>query len=227
MKNSIKKYLNECQLNLNETQVDQLVLYANLLKNSKRKSFASWDSDKSGLEMHFKDSFLTLPKCKPNNILDIGSGAGIPGIIYSIIWRNTKACLLESKNNRVEFMKEAIKKLALEHRVKVIYGRAEELAHDELYRNMFDLVTARALAKFEVFVELCVAFVKKDGILYAIRGIKDKELFSKYKGFYLSLIEEKTYKLNNNSPLRWIAIFRKDELTPTKYPRRIKKIKKS
>lgn len=221
----LEKLINNHKLDISAYQIEKLIRYAEILKLSKRKSFASWDEDDKGLNIHFNDSFYTLPFKEFNGtFLDIGSGAGIPGIIYSILWRDSKACLLESQKQRIYFLKETIKTLSIDDRVEIIEGRAEEIAKDKCYREKFQLVTSRALASFVKFIEYSVAFVKKDGYLHAIRSIKDKENYENIKNildvFSLSLNHERIYSIDNNKQLRWSSVFIKTSNTPLLYPRK-------
>ncbi|EKD26329.1 MAG: Ribosomal RNA small subunit methyltransferase G [uncultured bacterium] len=229
MKNYLNTILQETETNVNASQFDKLIKYADILKNSIHKSYASWDDDKKGMDMHFKDTFLNIPKVQVNNFLDIGSGAGIPGIIYSILWSDVSAVLIDSRLQRINFLKALVNELDLNKRVNVLCKRAETFAHDKNYREKFDLVTARALAPIEQFIEYSVGFVKENGYLHAIRGINDRISLIEYQNildyFYLTLEKDVTYKLNDTTPIRWSAIFRKTKITDSGFPRSLNKIK--
>ncbi len=229
LKDQIVEHAQEAGIDLTIKQIDQLNIFANLLKSSPRKSFASWDNDKSGLEIHFKDSFLSQPEFIPEKMLDIGSGAGIPGIIYAIIWPETHVILLEAQKQRCDFLKAACKTLNFKlNRIEIIQGRAEELAHDLKYREQFDFVTARALSKFISFLEYGIAFVKVGSYLHALRGNNDILLIEENRKhlniFSLQEINRKSYRLNPTSTYRLSIIFRKMQKTDKLFPRKNKKI---
>lgn len=224
MKNKLEKILTEIPLKLSEAQIKKLCEFADCLKNSHRKSFASWNSDNEGLTIHFKDSFYTLPLINPGYFLDIGSGAGIPGIIYSICWPDSQGILMDSQTKRCEFMTDIIFHLKLEKNLKVLHGRAEILAHDFEWREKFNLVTARALASFPEFIEYSSAFIKKEGYLNAIRSTKDQRDLKNYeyflKLFSLKLVREKIYRLTPETSFRWVASFQKKNCLSNRFPRK-------
>ncbi len=209
---------------LSPKQRDQLLTYAALLKHSRSHSFASWDSDEKGFEIHFRDSFLTIPKETPTRFLDVGSGAGVPGIIYSILWPNTQSILLESQKKRCAFLEKALSELDLHDQVSVLCGRAEVMAHDPALRESFDLVTARALAPFPQFLEYTAGFVRVEGTLHALRGEKDSNALSEHsillKKFHLEATHQTSYKLNTDTPTsRFIFLLKKTAPWPHTLPR--------
>lgn len=223
--------LDQFNVKVSKEQLTQLNRYFTILKNSPRKSFASWENDEKGIKIHLRDSLYNFPlDYKPDSFLDIGSGAGLPGLIYAILWSKSKALLLDSRAGRVAFLEETVTNLGLEDRVQVICARAEELAHSSNYREKFDFVTARALAKMPVFLELSVAFIKPEGYLQFIRGINDMEEIDKYHPhlscFQLIYQSGKTYQLGDDDLKRWSAIYQKHGSTPKIYPRKIKKMAK-
>jgi 16S rRNA (guanine527-N7)-methyltransferase len=204
--------LAEFSFSISIEQRSQLLTYAALLKHSQRHSFASWDSDEEGFAIHFRDSFFTIPKKAPTHFLDVGSGAGIPGIIYAIFWPNTQAVLLDSQKKRCAFMEECLLKLKLQNHVSVLCGRAESLVNDPALREKFDWVTARALAPFPQFLKTTAGFVRVGGTLHALRGEKDSKILSEYaallKAFHLKIMDQNVYQLNPPKS-RFIFLFQK------------------
>ena len=228
IQDEIRCLLAEQKIACDEKGLNQLCLYAEFLKASPRKSFASWDSDLSGIEMHFKDSFMTFPEKVPERFIDIGSGAGIPGIIYAILWPETRGVLLDSQIRRCEFMKSALLALKMQDRVTVVCERAEIAAHEQKHREVYDLVTARALAVFPAFLEYTSAFVKPGGFLQAIRGNKDKNILQEFEGVIqkmgLKSLSRKEYELKSGDASRWVLMFQKQRKLTKIYPRKNQEI---
>jgi 16S rRNA (guanine527-N7)-methyltransferase len=223
--------LEETSLSLNTRQILQLVSYAQKLKELQRHSMASWDSDEKGLEMHFKDTFLSLPDFYPAFYADLGSGAGIPGIIYSILWPESKGVLIESQKKRCAFLEECIRELGFSGRIRVLHGRSEELAHLREWREQCDFITGRAFAPFPEFIEHAAAFIKTGACINALRGEKDREALQQYKRlldfFHLTPEESFSYRLNPEASLRWVFRFKKKAPCPPRFPRKNNQIKKS
>lgn len=228
IQNEIKRLLSEQKILCEDKGYHQLCLYAELLKASPRKSFASWDSDFSGIEMHFKDSFYTLPEKPSGSFMDIGSGAGVPGIIYAILWPETKGVLLDSQARRCDFLRSILSALKMDDRMSVVCERAEIAAHDPKHREVYSLVTARALAVFPAFLEYTSGFVKPGGFLQAIRGNKDKNILQDYETAIhqmgLKSLSHKHYLLKTGDSPRWVWMFQKEKKLSGIYPRKNQEI---
>ena len=224
----IKRLLSEQKIICEEKGFDQLCLYAELLKASPRKSFASWDSDVSGIEMHFKDSFYTLPEAPSGSFMDIGSGAGVPGVIYAILWPETKGVLLDSQVRRCDFLRSILSALKMDDRIRVVCERAEIAAHEPDHRESYSLVTARALAVFPAFLEYTSAFVRPGGFLQAIRGNKDRNVLQEFetviKKMGLRYLSQKEYTLKPGDFSRWVWMFQKERKLSKVYPRKNQEI---
>ena len=177
---------------------------------------------------HFLDSLtivLALPEPLPAGfkIIDVGSGGGFPGIPLKIVFPQIDLVLLESTGKKVEFLKQIVQALALE-RVKVVNGRAEELAHLPYYREQFDVVVARGLAKMAVLAELTLPFCRIEGHLVAQKkGDIETELSASMNaitamGGRLSMV--KNIELSEFTDKRCLVVIEKVSPTPTEYPRR-------
>lgn len=174
---------------------------------------------------HFADSLLGA-KYIEGDFLDVGSGGGFPSIPLKILKPELKATLLEATGKKCEFLNEVIKELNLKD-IKVICGRAEELAHDKFYREKFSVCTARAVAGLPALTEYCLPFVKVCGKFVAYKGdaeqeIKDSENAVKILGGKIEKIE----KFNLSGNLRTIVVINKEKNTPFEYPRANAKIRK-
>ena len=163
--------ISECQIELFQKYYELLIQW-----NTKMNLTAITDYEEI-LKKHFLDSCLIL-KAYNNNlffekrIIDVGTGAGFPGIPLSILLPNTKFTLLDSLNKRIDFLSEVIKYLKLDN-VEVFHGRAEDFGRNEFFREQFDFCVSRAVASLSLLLEYCSPFVKAGGklLLYKSRRI--------------------------------------------------------
>ena len=174
---------------------------------------------------HFIDSLLG-EKYIYGEFIDIGSGGGFPAIPLKIIKPELKATLVDATGKKCEFLKEVVKELGLKD-VKIINGRAEELAHDKTFREKFDCVTARAVAALPVLSEYCLPFIKTGGKFIAYKSDAFKEIKDAEKAIkILGGKTEKTEEFNLADNKRTIVIIKKEKTTPSEYPRANSKIRK-
>ena len=154
-------------------------------------------------------------------VIDVGTGAGMPGIPLKIFIPSIKLTLLDSLNKRISFLKTAIAELKLED-VDCIHARAEEAAHSNL-REAFDVVVSRAVARLNVLTEYCLPFAVKGGMFIALKGSNvDEELDEARVAIKIlggRLLEPINFSLPNGDPRSLIPI-RKMESTPAHFPRR-------
>ena len=174
---------------------------------------------------HFLDSLFGA-KYIEGSFIDVGSGGGFPAIPLKILKPELKATLLDATGKKCEFLKEVVKELGLKD-VNVICGRAEELAHDKLYREKFDCATARAVAALPVLSEYCLPFIKCGGKFVAYKGDAENELsLSENAVKILGGEIKKTEKFDLNGNLRTIIVIKKVKNTDKLYPRPNAKIRK-
>ncbi|MBE6154806.1 MAG: 16S rRNA (guanine(527)-N(7))-methyltransferase RsmG [Firmicutes bacterium] len=178
---------------------------------------------------HFYDS-LTITKVidldKELNILDIGTGAGFPGLVLKIFFPKLNIILLDSNNKKITFLNEVIKILKLEN-IKCIHGRAEELS--DTYREYFDIVTSRAVSNLRVLSELSIPYVKVNGYFIAMKGNALEEINeakTTIKKLSSEIIKIEEFILPIEKSTRNIIAVEKKEKTPTNYPRRYDQILK-
>lgn len=159
----------------------------------------------------------------PEELLDVGSGAGLPGIIYALYWPNCEVHLLESNKKRLEFLREAIEALDLSN-AKIIEGRAESHAHELVWRERFDMVTSRALAPLPISLELCLPYLALDGWMLTFKGsnpadeIRDAEFALNKLG--AGKVLARSYTPGPGQKSRHALWIPKTGLTPDRYPRR-------
>jgi 16S rRNA (guanine527-N7)-methyltransferase len=165
-------------------------------------------------------SVIDLKEAAP--LLDLGSGAGLPGIPLKICFPEASLSLLESQQKRCLFLKEAISRLELED-CEVLNGRAEDLAHERNYREKFGCVTSRALAQMSTLAELALPFVAQDGHLVALKGSAAEEEIVKasYALDLMGGVVERviTYHFPGEKGRNVVSV-KKIKPTPENYPRR-------
>ncbi|APX71524.1 16S rRNA (guanine(527)-N(7))-methyltransferase RsmG [Companilactobacillus allii] len=156
-------------------------------------------------------------------LCDVGSGAGFPSIPLKIINPKLKITIIDSLNKRIKFLDSLVKKLELDD-VTLVHGRAEEVGKNKLYREKFDIVTARAVAALNVLNELCLPFTRVGGTFIAMKSEKAPEEVeqAKYSIQVLggSIKDQKSFELPNDEGLRNFVFIYKEKNTPAKYPRK-------
>ena len=181
--------------------------------------------------LHFLDSLALLKTADFTNatVIDIGSGAGFPGVPLIIAKPSMSLTLLDATGKRITFLNDLCVKLGIT--AKCVNSRAEEAAHLTEFREQYDIAVSRAVAKLNVLCELCLPFVKKGGKFIAMKSIDSADevneaqssiatLGAKIERFY-------DYTLHDTNVTHRAIIINKTDNTPDKYPRRFAKIQKS
>lgn len=176
---------------------------------------------------YFKESeFFDKKELK---LIDVGSGPGLPGILIGVLKENFDVTLIDSRKKYIEFLNNVIKALSLRN-LKIIYGRAEDIAHQYAYRERFDIVTARAVARIELLSELTIPLARTGGRIVLYKSRKAAEELDKSRkaisilGAEVESLHEVTVPLLNE--YRVLIILNKTEETRYNYPRKYAKIKK-
>ncbi|MGT2666993.1 16S rRNA (guanine(527)-N(7))-methyltransferase RsmG [Streptococcus rifensis] len=219
--------LEEQGFSLTDQQKQQFETYFELLVNWNEKMNLTAITDKEEVYLkHFYDSLAPVLqgfiKNEPVQLLDIGAGAGFPSLPMKILCPELRVTIIDSLNKRITFLNALAEELGLTN-VSFFHGRAEDLAHDALFRAQFDLVTARAVARMQVLSELTIPFLKVKGQLIALKASSaDQENTDAKQALNLlfsQLTSSTDYQLPNGDP-RNITIVTKKKETSKKYPRK-------
>lgn len=221
----MKESLKELNIELSEKQLKQFYDYMNILIEwNKIMNLTNITEPSEVVQKHFVDSLTALKTIKEDDcIIDVGTGAGFPGIPIKIAFPETRVTLLDSLNKRIKFLEEVINKLELKN-IETIHGRAEELAHNKEHREKYDKAIARAVAPLNVLSEYLLPFVKKGGYAICMKGIKGKEEAENGENAIKILggeiINIREFNLPNTDMERTIIEIKKIKNTEKKYPRK-------
>ena len=212
--------------------LDSLYIYYEMLyETSKVMNLTTIVELEEAYIKHFYDSLLmskVVDLTKELTLADIGTGAGFPGLVLKIVYPNLKVTLIEPIGKRCKFLQSVIDRLELKD-IYVVNERAEDAV--KKYRESFDIVTARAVASLNILSEICVPFVKIDGLFIALKGSSYQEEIDNAYQAVGKLKVKLTKKVLLELPLklceRSILVYKKNESTPNIYPRLYAKIKKN
>lgn len=224
--NFYKKMAEESEkigIKLSDEQLNEFYEYMQLLLewNEKMNLTAITDPEEV-IKKHFVDS-ITIKKYikEKSRLIDVGTGAGFPGIPLKIVDKSIKLTLLDSLNKRINFLNEVIKKLNLKE-VNTIHSRAEEYAKNKV-RESYDVAVSRAVADLPILLEYLMPYVKLNGICICMKGPKAQEELERSKKAIniLGGKLEKVEKITIDEEMeRNLIIIRKIKDTPNKYPRK-------
>ncbi|CAI9112517.1 OLC1v1012977C3 [Oldenlandia corymbosa var. corymbosa] len=220
---------------LTSTQQQQVELYIHsLLQWNQKMNLTAVKDENEAMERHVEDSLAIIEpitssylshcgtSCENLNLIDVGTGAGLPGVILAIACPGWKLTLLESMRKRCDFLEHAVSVTGLSN-VQVIRERAENLGHKPGLREVFDIAVARAVAEMRILAEYCLPLVRVGGLFVAAKGhdpqeeVKRAERAIKLMG--ASLLPTFTVKSHSKLGQRTAIVCLKEGSTPKKYPR--------
>ncbi len=210
---------------ISEQQIEQFIVYMELLKDWNTKiNLTAIEDNREIIMKHFIDSLSIMPYVnnKEQKLIDVGTGAGFPGIPIKIISTNIEVTLLDSLEKRVKFLNEVIKSINIT-KINAVHGRAEDFGVNPIYREKYDIAVARAVANLPVLLEYCLPFVKINGLFIAMKGSNTEEFANCSKaldilGGKIEKVEKMVLPFSNIE--RNVVVVRKFRQTPTKYPRK-------
>lgn len=206
-------------------QLEQFFEYMKLLLDwNERMNLTAIIEPNEIILKHFIDSITILKEIEDNSkIVDVGTGAGFPGVPLSIMNPTFKITLVDSLNKRLIFLQEVVKKLRLKN-IEIVHARAEELGQNKKYRESFDIATSRAVANLSTLSEYLIPLVKINGKVISMKASNAKEEIDEAKkainvlGGKIEKIDE--FNLPRTNIGRTIIVINKEKTTINKYPRK-------
>lgn len=224
-KELMKDNLKELNIELSELQLEQFYNYMNILIEwNKFMNLTGITKPEEVITKHFIDSLTVLDKIdKSASVIDVGTGAGFPGIPIKIVFPETKVVLLDSLNKRIKFLNEVIEKLELKN-IETIHGRAEEYGRNKNHREKYDIAIARAVAPLNILLEYLMPFAKVNGKCLCMKGSNSEEEITNSKNAIKvlggELIKTEDFYIPNTDISRRIVQIKKVKETNNKYPRK-------
>ncbi len=225
IKSIIKEKAEAVEISVSDDLIGKLEIYAKELKEWNEKINLTAIKDDEGIAVkHFIDSLMLLKYISiPENskIIDVGTGAGFPGLVIAAARSDLKVTLLDSTGKKLKVVADIAEKMGLTN-YEILNMRAEEAGQKKEYREQYDFATARAVAELRVLSEYCLPFVKKNGFFISMKGaLADKEIENStnaLKTLSGEIIEKHSFNLCDAGERNIIKI-KKISQIPTKYPR--------
>lgn len=221
----LEQQCKELSIEINDRKKEQFYQYMQLLQKwNENINLTAITEPKEVLQKHFIDSLTIMPYIEENKtVIDVGTGAGFPGIPLKIAQERVEVTLLDALNKRLNFLNEVIQVLELS-KIETIHLRAEEAGKNKDLRERFDISVSRAVAPLGVLVEYLLPLVKVNGKCICMKGSNiEEEIVNSKKAIEIlgGKIETiKEFTLPNSDIKRNIIMIRKVSKTPNKYPRK-------
>lgn len=220
------EYTKKLGISLNEEQLKKLETYKEFLIEYNSHTNLTAIKDEKGIYLkHFYDSLTIYSYIKDQKkVLDIGTGAGFPGIVLAILSPNINFVLLDANNKKINFLKELTKKLKITN-VECIHDRAENYVQN--HKEEFDIVTSRAVAELRILAELSLPALKIGGLFIPMKGVMEEELMSAKETIEIlkgKIIDQIEFELPIEHSKRTILIIEHSSKTENQFPRSYDKI---
>ncbi len=216
------KYI--ANLNIENTNLKKLDIYYNFMKEyNQHTNLTAIIKEEDVYLKHFYDS-LTITKAidlsKVSSLIDIGTGAGFPGMILKIFFPHLNVTLLDSNGKKTKFLEELAQKLNITENITIVKARSEDYIKEN--REKFDVITSRGVVDLKILTELSMPFIKEGGYFIPLKGKVEEELKNAHAAITIlgGTLEKKIeFKLPIENSIRTIPIIKKVNKTPLKYPR--------
>lgn len=216
-------------ISFSKEQIDKFYYYYEILNEwNKVMNLTAITELEDVIYKHFIDSLSLVMAVKEigereSNLIDVGTGAGFPGIPLKIIFPKISVVLLDSLNKRVRFLHEVIEKLNLTE-IEAVHGRTEDFGQDRIYREKFDYCVSRAVANMATLAEYCIPFVKTGGVFVAYKSGKIQEEMERGKKaveiFGGEVVNIEKFVLAGTDAERELVVVKKVRKTDKRYPRK-------
>lgn len=228
MRETLRNGLQELGLALPEQRQETLCAFARaMIEKNQVMNLTAITEPTAVAKLHLLDSLTVLSAVdiSGKSVIDVGCGAGFPGVPLAIACPEAEITLLDSLGKRIKWLEELLPQLGVN--AKCVTARAEEAVAD--CREQYDIATSRAVARLNILLELTAPFVKVGGAVVAMKGAAAQQELEEAKNAVrrLGLKVEKMEKFSVDGADHWVMVFRKVAPTPTQYPRRYAKIKQS
>lgn len=222
-----QKILEKWEIPFSKEQQEQLIIYYEMLvEKNKVMNLTAITEFEEVLDKHFLDSISLaqyVDLTKPVSVIDLGTGAGFPGMPLKIMFPDLKITLADSLNKRILFLDEVISELGLTD-IQTVHARAEDLAHDPNYREQYDYCVSRAVANLSSLSEYCLPFVRIGGSFISYKsGEIEEELAAAKKAIFLlggQFDRVIPFQLEGTDLNRSFVVIRKEKKTAKTYPRK-------
>lgn len=212
---------------LSDRQLRQFEQFYHLLtEKNKVMNLTAITEEDEVIDKHFMDSLScarVMDMSRVRSLVDVGTGAGFPGIPLKIVYPEIRVLLVDSLNKRVQFLNEVIDQLSLSG-VEAVHGRAEDISRRKEYRAVFDLAVSRAVANLRTLSEYCVPFVKVNGYFISYKagkGLQEiEESANCMRELGCKIMETEEFELSDQDSMRVLIKIKKCRGTSSKYPRK-------
>ena len=218
--NDMRDILKQALPRADDAALERFEIYHRLLGEwNERMNLTAITDPQEVAQKHFADSLAALPYLKPGmRAIDVGTGAGFPGVPLLIMEPKLDMTLADSLQKRLTFLEALLKALGLT--ATLVHGRAEDLGQNKLYREQFDAATSRAVANLPVLLELTTPFVKVGGSAIAYKGDAAEELENARSAAFLLHVKLRSVELSSSLGKRCLVFADKIAPTPKAYPRK-------
>lgn len=228
-----KKGISTLNINIEENKIEKFGLFSDILLEWNEKMNLTAVTDPEGISVkHFLDSIAPLDVLdikKDAKVIDVGTGAGFPGVPIKIVREDLDFTFMDSLNKRITFLTEVSKKLDFE-KAEFVHARAEEAGQNKIFRGKYDYAVSRAVASLKILCEYCIPFLKVGGIFAAFKQYDVDEEINDARSMIGTLggkiADVKEVQIPQSDIVRKIVIIEKVKDTPSQFPRRANKIKK-